>query len=135
MWFCTIFISNFITPLCAWQMVLCNCCIFWYLDFFNVLEGVMMHSCVLSQDLNYYILQSTLLFMVAIFDNAEGLEVRVTACRPELTLQSWLRYLYVSGSIDVKSHFGIKWKHSSFTKALPKLIHFSETRITDITLQ
>lgn len=58
--------------------------------FFNVLEGVMMHSCVLSQDLNYYILQSILLYMVAILDNAEGLEVRVTACRPELTLQSWI---------------------------------------------
>lgn len=67
-----------------------NCCIFWYLDYFNVLEGVMVHSCVLSQDLNYYILQSTLLFMVAILGNAEGLGVRVTACRPELTLQSWI---------------------------------------------
>lgn len=44
--------------------------------FFNVLEGVMVHSCVLSQDLNYYILQSTLLFMVAILDNTEGLEVK-----------------------------------------------------------
>lgn len=50
----------------------------------------MMHSLVLSQDLNYYILQSTLLFMVVILDNAEGLEARVTACGPELTLQSWL---------------------------------------------
>lgn len=55
-----------------------------------MLEGVMMHSHVLYQDLNYYILQSTLLFMVAILDNAEVLEVRVTACRSELTLQSWI---------------------------------------------
>lgn len=79
-----------IKPHCACQMVLLNCCCFWYLDFFNVLEGVMMHSHGLSQDLNYYILQSTLLFMVVILDNAERLEVRVTACRPELTLQSWV---------------------------------------------
>lgn len=41
----------------------------------------MMHSRVLSQDLNYDIIQATLLFTVAILDNAEGLKARVTACR------------------------------------------------------